>query len=195
MKFLKCLNLDNKIKLIQVMKKNKNFSNITKHGKVSGIYFNNILKNIISLIDIKKKVIILDFGSGYGYLKKKLIKNSRIKIINYDKIRELSDIDDWRKVKFDYLISTHVFMYFKKKDLKNLLSSLKKHNKKLKIIVTISRQSFLNNIGKFILNEKNAHKGTFLQPKKEIELLKTKMKVIKKINIFFLSDIYLLEFK
>ena len=172
-------------------------------------YVNLSKKNIDKLINARKDLLIklklpiqlfrnstlLDFGSGYGYLKKKLVKNSRIKIINYDIIRELSDIDDWRKVKFDYLISTHVFMYFKKKDLKNLLSSLKKHNKKLKIIVTISRQSFLNNIGKFILNEKNAHKGTFLQPKKEIELLKTKMKVIKKVNIFFLSDIYLLEFK
>ena len=55
------------------MKKKKNFSNITKHGKISGIYFNNILKNIISLINTKKIVRILDFGSGNGYLKKKLI--------------------------------------------------------------------------------------------------------------------------
>ena len=177
------------------MKKKINFSNITKHGKISGIYFNNILKNIISLINTKKKVRILDFGSGYGYLKKKLIKNSKIRIINYDIIKELSDINDWRKVKFDYLVSTHVFMYFKKSELEYLLFSLKKHNKKLKMRVTISRQNLLNNIGKFILNEKDAHKGTFLQPDKELKVLKTKMKIIKKINIFFLSDIYLLEFK
>ncbi len=177
------------------MKKTKNFTNITKHGKISGIYFDSILENIISLINTKKKVTILDFGSGYGYLKKKFNKNPKIKIINYDIIKELSDIKDWRKVKFDYLVSTHVFMYFKKNDLKYLLLSLKKHNKKLKMIVTISRQSLLNNIGKFILNEKDAHKGTFLQPIKEIELLKSEMKIIKRINIFFLSDIYLLEFK
>ena len=38
-------------------------------------------------------------------------------------------------------------MYFKKSELEYLLFSLKKHNKKLKMIVTISRQSLLNNIG------------------------------------------------
>ena len=98
------------------MKKKINFSNITKHGRISGIYFNNILKNIISLINTKKKVRILDFGSGYGYLKK-INKKFKIRIINYDIIKELSDINDWRKVKFDYLVSTHVFMYFKKVNL------------------------------------------------------------------------------
>lgn len=177
------------------MKRTKNFSNITKHGKISGIYFNNIFQNIISLINTKKKSKILDFGCGYGYLKKKLVNYPKIKIINYDIIKEFSEISDWRKVRFDYLVSTHVFMYFKKKELKLLLLSLKKHNKKLKMIVTISRQSYLNNIGKILLNEKDAHKGTFLRPIKEIELLCSEMKIIKKINVFFLSDIYLLEFK
>ena len=32
------------------------------------------------------------------------------------------------------------------------------------MIVTISRQNLLNNIGKFILNEKDAHKEPFLNP-------------------------------
>jgi len=177
------------------MKIKKRFSNITKHGIFSGIYFNNILKNIICLIKVRNKVKILDFGSGYGYLKKKLIKNPKFKVINFDIIKELSDVSDWKRVKFDYLVSTHVFMYLKKKELEDLLLSLKKHNKKLKLIVTISKQGLLNNIGKFILNEKNAHKGTFLQPISEINLLKKKMKIIKKVDIFFLSDIYLLEFK
>ena len=72
MKFLKCLNLDNKIKLIQVMKKNKDFSNITKHGKISGIYFNNILKNIISLIDKKKKIDNIRFWKWLWLSQKKI---------------------------------------------------------------------------------------------------------------------------
>ena len=175
--------------------KKKRSSNITKHGIVSGIYFNSILNNIIKLINTKRKIKVLDFGCGYGYLKKKLIKNSNIKIINFDIIKKLSDISDGRKAKFDYLVSTHVFMYFKKKELENLLINLKKHNNKLKLIVTISKQGLLNNIGKFILNEKNAHTGTFLNPTNELNLLKKKMNVIQKINVFFPSDIYLLEFK
>ena len=44
--------------------------NITKHGLITGFYFNYIIKNIYSLIDINKTVKVLDFGCGFGYLKK-----------------------------------------------------------------------------------------------------------------------------
>lgn len=173
----------------------KEFShNITKHGIISGFYFNYIIKNIFELILTNKKVRILDFGCGYGYLKKKLKKNINIKIINFDIIKELTEINDWKKVDFDYLVSTHVFMYLGPKKLNKLLLDLKRHNKKLKLITTISRQGLLNSIGKFILNEPNAHKGTLLNYNNELKLLKKKMRVIKKKNILFLSDIYLLEF-
>ena len=40
--------------------------NITKHGNVSGIYFNNILENVIKLICYKRKIKVLDFGCGWG---------------------------------------------------------------------------------------------------------------------------------
>ena len=175
--------------------KEKRPSNITKHGIISGLYFNSILNNIIDLFYTKKNLKVLDFGCGYGYLKKKLIKNTKIKIINFDIIKRLTDMSDWKKVKFDYLVSTHVFMYLKKKELEKLLIDLKKHNNKLLLIVTISKQGLLNDIGKFILNEKNAHTGTCLQPLNELNILKKKMNIIKKINVFFLSDIYLLRFK
>ena len=64
----------------------------------------------------------------------------------------------------------------------------------LRLVVVISRQSILNNIGKFILNEKNAHKGSRLSPDTELKILKQHCLIFKKINIFFLSDIYLLSF-
>ena len=54
------------------MKKNKDFSNITKHGKISGIYFNNILKNIISLIDKKKKIDNIRFWKWLWLSQKKI---------------------------------------------------------------------------------------------------------------------------
>jgi SAM-dependent methyltransferase len=168
--------------------------NITKHGVISGFYFNYIIKNIFELILINKKVKILDFGCGYGYLKKRLKKAKNIKIINFDIIKELTEIDDWKKVNFDYLVSTHVFMYLGPKKLNRLLLDLKNHNKNLKLITIISRQGLLNNIGKFILNEPDAHKGTLLNANNELKILKKKMRIVKKKNILCLSDIYLLEF-
>ena len=60
------------------MKSIKNYKklpfNITKHGFISSIYFNNIFDNIIKLIsdNSKRKIKILDFGSGTGSFLKKL---------------------------------------------------------------------------------------------------------------------------
>ena len=180
---------------MKLKKDKKKFQyNITKHGLITGFYFNYIIKNIYSLIDINKTVKVLDFGCGFGYLKKKLNKIKKIKIINYDIIDELTEIKDWKKINFDYLVSTHVFMYLEKKELDKLLIDLKKCNQNLKMIVTISRQGLLNNIGKFILGEPEAHTGTRLNPNNQVKSLTKKMKIIKKKNILFLSDIYLLEF-
>jgi 2-polyprenyl-3-methyl-5-hydroxy-6-metoxy-1,4-benzoquinol methylase len=50
--------------------------NITVHNWFSGIYFNLILKKIIFLIVLYKFKKILDFGCGFGYLKKKLVKKN-----------------------------------------------------------------------------------------------------------------------
>ena len=52
--------------------KEKRPSNITKHGIISGLYFNSILNNIIDLFYTKKNLKVLDFGCGFGYLKKKI---------------------------------------------------------------------------------------------------------------------------
>ncbi len=40
-------------------KKNKKLPfNITKHGNISSIYFNNIFDNIIKCIELKKKIVL-----------------------------------------------------------------------------------------------------------------------------------------
>lgn len=169
--------------------------NITVHNFFSGIYFNLILKKIICLIVIYKFKRILDFGCGFGYLKKKIIKkNNNITVVNYDIITELSEVKSYKNLHFDCLVANQVFYLFKKKDLNRLLIYLKNKLPNLRLIVVISRQSLLNNIGKFILNEKNAHKGTKLTPSIEFQILKQHCLILKKINILFLSNIYLLSF-
>jgi SAM-dependent methyltransferase len=169
--------------------------NITRHNFFSGIYFNLILKKIIDLIVDNKFKNILDFGCGFGYLKKKILKkNNNVTVINYDIILELSEVKTYKNLQFDCLVANQVFYLFEKKILNNLLIYLKNKLPGLRLIVVISRQSILNNIGKFILNEKNAHKGSRLSPDTELKILKQYCLILKKINIFFLSDIYLLSF-
>ena len=169
--------------------------NITRHSFVSAIYFNLILKKIISLIEENKFKEILDFGCGFGYLKKKILKKiNNIKVINYDIIQELSEVKTYKNLQFECLVANQVFYLFEKKALNKLLIYLKNKFPNLKLIIVISRQSLLNNIGKFILNEKNAHKGSKLNPRLEFKILKKHCLILKRINIFFLSDIYLLSF-
>jgi hypothetical protein len=169
--------------------------NITRHNFFSGIYFNYILKKIVDLIVEKKFKKILDFGCGFGYLKKKIIKkNNYVTVINYDIIKELTEVKTYKNLQFDCLVANQVFLLFEKKKLKNLLIYFKKKLPGLRLIVVISRQSILNHIGKFILNEKNAYKGSKLSPSIEFKILKQHCLILKKINIFFLTDIYLLGF-
>ena len=178
-------------------KKNKKLPfNITRHGNISSIYFNNIFDNIIKYIDQSKtnKIKILDFGCGNGYLKKRLGKNKKIKIIGYDIVKELSDVKNWKSVNFDYFVSCHVFTYLKKNQIENIFKYLKKKHLKSKVIVAITRQGWLNKLGAFILNEPEAHTNFNLNPNQELKILTKYMKIKKKINIFFLTDIYVLEF-
>ena len=170
--------------------------NVTKHKFISAIYFNFILKKITNLIAENKFTKILDFGCGFGYLKKTVVKKiNKIIVINYDIIPQLSEVKTYKNLQFDCLVAFHVFFLFKQKMLHNLLIYLKKKLPDLKLIVVISRQSLLNNIGKYILNEKNAHKGSKLGPSLELKILQHHCIILRKINIFFLSNIYLLRFK
>lgn len=169
--------------------------NITKHKFVSGIYFNLILKKIFNIIILHQFKKILDFGCGFRYLEKLIKKfKNNIKVINYDIVPELSQVKTYKNLQFDCLVANQVFYLFKKKNLNKLLIFLKKKKPNLRLIVVISRQSFLNNFGKFILNEKNAYKGTKLNPHEELKILCKHCLILKKINVLFLSDIYLLKF-
>jgi SAM-dependent methyltransferase len=177
--------------------KKKNYKiNITNHGYISSIYFNNIFSNIIKIIskNKKKNIKVLDFGCGNGYLKKKLKENKKIRVIGYDIVKELTETSNWKKVKFDYFVSCHVFMYLNKIKIKNIINFIKKQRPNAKIIVAISRQSFLNKIGAFILNERNAYTNVCLSSAEEISILQKHLKIVEKKNVFFLTDIYLMRF-
>ena len=161
---------------------------------LSGIYFNRAIDSIITIGNLKgTSKIILDFGCGLGVLKKKL--KSKSNIVNYDKNKKFSEINNWKNVKFDIFVSNQVFYQFSEKKLETIIKEIKKKNSKTLFIVGISKRSLLNKIGKFLLFKFNAHKNTILTYEKELFILMKHLKIIKKKNIFFLSDIFLMKFK
>jgi len=169
----------------------------TEYSGISGIYFNKIIDTIIKIGGLNKAdSTILDYGAGHGILKSKLLKvNPTVKVFNYDIKEELTEINDWKEVKFDILIANEVFVYLYQDDLERLLKELKDANNSLELIVGISKQSIFNNIGKYILFQPNAHINTRIKPKDEISTLLKYMNIDTHISVWGLADVYKLHFK
>ena len=159
---------------------------------LKGVYFYRILEAIIELGNLRnRKRKILDFGSGVGKLKKLLPG----KVVNYDILPELTDVSDWKTVGFDVLVGNEVFCYFTEKELLALLDNIRAHNPKAELVVGMSRQGILNKILMVLANEPDAHADIRLGAKEEISTLKKRMEIIKKKNVFFLCNVYLLRFR
>jgi 2-polyprenyl-3-methyl-5-hydroxy-6-metoxy-1,4-benzoquinol methylase len=103
--------------------------NVTKSNFISKIYFNKIYQLIISIGKFKKKKVILDFGCGFGELKKiNFKKKNKSKIINYDIIKKLSDVTKYNNLNFYTIFFCQVLYWFKKKKIILLLKKLKRQN-------------------------------------------------------------------
>ena len=162
------------------------YSGITK------FYFDVTLKSIIKIGDLNNgKKNILDFGCGFGELKKKVI----ITVYNYDKVMYYSDYKNWKTLDFNYFVANQVIYLFSEEELINLLDSIKKINSETILIIGISKQNLFSKILKNVLNFKNAHLFTKLNYKEQIDILNYKCVMIKKIDNFFLITIFLYKLK
>lgn len=159
---------------------------------LKGIYFNSIIDKIISIGDLdKNNVKILDFGCGVGKLKEKLGK----KVVGYDIVEELSDVKDWRKVKFDVVVANEVFYLMTPKEIINFLDKIYEMNPSAKLIIRISTHGIINRIAAFFAGNLNPYKGTKSSPKVQLILLENRMNIVDGTMVWFLCDIYVLEFK
>ena len=167
--------------------------NVTEYTGIGGIYFRKLLSTIISIGGLKyRNLKILDFGSGYGMLKKML---PGIEVTNFDIIKKLSDVDDWKTVTFDIVVVNEVFYLFDESEIFQFLNNLYTINSNTELIVGVSRQAWLNNFGKIILGQNDAHEGIKISPEKEIQILKSRMDIISHKSVYMLADIYHFRFR
>jgi len=169
----------------------------TEYNGFVKIYFQKLLNSIIKIGDLDRdNLTILDYGAGYGMIKKIMsIKNKTVTVINYDIKPELSDTLDWHKENFNVVVANEVFYTFDKEDLEQLLVEFKQYNVNIEVIVGISKQSFIKNIGKIIFGQQGAHNSTKILPKEEITILSKHMDIIDHKSVWLLADIYRLCFK
>jgi hypothetical protein len=166
---------------------------VTAYTGLSQFYFRYLLKQIIKTGALEQEgIAILDFGCGRGELKRMLPDKT---ILGYDILPHLSEVPDWRGVNFDVLVANEVFYSFSEMELTKLLDELRKHNPSLVLVIGISRQGALNNIGKYLLGRLNAHSATKIKPRMEVEILKRYCQLERSKNVLNLADIFVFKFK
>lgn len=122
------------------------------YNPIEQFYMNRIHDRIIGYC--KKSDAILDFGCGKGYLKK---RNKDFKIINYDIVKELSEVEDYTKTNPDVIVCCHVFEHLGENEIKTHLRNFKKMNPKILIVAT-PIENLLSKGGMFLMG-KNSHAG------------------------------------
>lgn len=166
---------------------------VTSYSGLAKIYFRRLLCCIIEAGALERSgITILDFGCGVNELKR-ILPNANV--IGFDIVPVLTDIDDWRLVNFDVLVANEVFYSFEEDQLIRLLVELREKNSKLELVVGISRQSIMNNIGKLLLGRSDAHSSTKIGPKKELEILLRYCEIRCQKNVLCLADVFVLSFK
>lgn len=166
---------------------------VTRYTGLSQFYFRQLLRQIVRVGGLHRSGInVLDFGCGQGELKQIL---GSTKVVGYDIIPGFSDVQDWREADFDVLVANEVFYSFSEDELESLLLQLRQKNPNVELVVGISRQGLLNNIGKYLLGRPDAHSASRLTPKNELKILEKYCEVLVRNSFIALADIYLLRFK
>ena len=167
--------------------------NVNYYNGISGIYFTNIVSNIIKMGNLNEtEKIILDFGCGSKILSKKLPGS---KILNYDINSRYTEHDDYKKLYFDIVVFNHVLMYMEKKEIISTFENIKKINQNCEFIVGIGKGGLINKLAALVSLNFTAHKGMLTTYKQQTEILKNYTKILKvKKNIFFMTDIYYTKF-
>ena len=175
----------------------KKYQLTTEYKGISQIYFNKLLNTIIRVGKLERdNLSILDYGSGYGVLKKILHKrNKSVNVINFDIEPELTDIKDWHNVDFNVVVANQVFEFLTVEDLERFLLKLKSINIKVELVVGTSKQSIFNMIGKLLLGKTDAHKFSKIKPVKELEILCKYMNIAAHESVWHLADVYRFKFK
>ena len=168
--------------------------NVDYYSGISGIYFKNIISNIIKIGNLDKtEKIILDFGCGSKILNKKL---SEKKILNYDINPNYTEYDDYKKLYFDIVVFNHVLMYIEKKEIISIFENIKKINQNCEFIVGVGKGGLINKLAAVASLNFKAHKGTLTTYRQQKKILNDYTKILKtKKNIFFMTDIFYARFK
>lgn len=147
------------------------------------VYFNRILATIIKFGDLKKeKGLILDWGCGLGYLKRKLKDNN---IVGYDIIPELSDIQDYHNLKPAQIVLNNVLEHLYPQEVRKILTEFQQMNPRVVLLVCLPTENWVSKIMMRLANCKNAHADHVSGYKEINKIIEEKYSLAKRCYIFF----------
>jgi hypothetical protein len=168
---------------------------VTSYRGISATYFHSVLRVILKILSSieTKDSKILDFGCGLGLLRAAASAEVAEKIVNFDIIPELSDVEDWRSIDFSVLVANQVFYSFSIESLEELALGLSKRHSLEYLVVGISRRGFLNKLGLFLLTGTTSYPLAKLTATEELQLLSKYFSVQSVHSVLCLTDVYLMK--
>ncbi len=147
------------------------------------IYFNRILETLIKFGDLRNEPgLILDFGCGCGYLKRKLKNNN---VVGYDIIPELSDIQDYCSLKPAQIVLNNVLEHLYSEEIKNLLVEFQQMNPQAILLVCLPTENWISKIMMRLANFKNAHDDHVSRYQKINKIIEEKYRLTRRRYLFF----------
>lgn len=159
---------------------------------LAGIYFRKILKTIIDFGDLENEPnLILDFGCGLSHLKKTLKRDN---IIGYDIEADLSEINDYKKLKPQKIVLSGVLEHLYLDHIETLLQEFQIMNSKASLIVYLPTENSVSKIAMRLAGQSNAHDDHVSKYKDINKVLAKYFKIKKRKYIFFrMAEVTLFE--
>lgn len=154
---------------------------------ITKIYFRWKVMTAIKLADLKKDDIILDYGCGDGWLEHKL-KNYNI--YGYDLNPKKSFIKDYKKIKPTKIFVLDVFEHIPVNEIKKIIKDFKKIGN-FDIIVSQPTENWISRKVRKLVGKTEVPKEHITRYEEIFEILNKDFKLIKKINFFSVSHIFL----
>ena len=160
----------------------------SRYKGIIGIYFNKVIDDIIKLGNLKEEEgLILDFGCGVSIIRDRLPHRN---IIGYDIVPELSDIDDYKQLTPNKVISNAVCEHLTKKELEEVLNNFKKMNVQT-LVVGLPTENKLSKFLSIIVKRRRTRHDHKLKLNTINEMIEKRYNLIKRKAVFTMSEISL----
>jgi len=135
---------------------------------------------------LNKEDIILDFGCGEGYIKR---KNPDFNVIGYDVNPLQSDVKDYTTVKPTKIFATDVFEHIDKKEIRKIVKNFKKMSDEFDLIVIVPTENWLSRKARRLLGKPERVRDHITTMKEILEILDEEFELKEKKNFLTVSYI------